>query len=176
MTLPDSQLFELAREYDAAALAEIYDRYAEPIYRYLYRILGNAAESEDLTSEVFLKLLQTLGTRRAPRKQLAGWLYRVAHNAAMDFLRKQGKRGTMPLEEAVASDSEPPSSKVEEQEASEKLRSSLQHLTVEQQQVILLRFGEELKLAEIAQLMGKSLGAVKIQQHRAIRRLRQLLD
>ena len=85
MTTNDSVLLERAREYDAQALAEIWDRYAEPIYRYAYRFVGDAHLAEDLTSDVFLKLLQVLGTSRAPREQLQGWLYRVARNLAVDW-------------------------------------------------------------------------------------------
>ncbi len=175
MTKSDSQLLERAREYDTDALGDIYARYAEPIYRYLYRILGDAAEAEDLTSEVFLKLLETLGTRRAPREKLGGWLYRVAHNSALDYLRKRGARTDLLLEERIAASDESPPAKVEARQTRERLRKCIHRLTADQQQVILLRFGEGLRLAEVAELMDKSLGAVKILQYRAVRRLRKLL-
>lgn len=173
--MTESELLARAREYDVKALAEVYDQYAEPIYRYLYRLLGDATEAEDVTSEVFVRFLKTLGTRRAPRERLGGWLYRVAHNLAMDHLRRQRKRQSMPPEESVASDSEPLSVAMVARDNRMRLRSCVQRLTSEQQQVILLRFGEGLKLAEVAELMDKSLGAVKILQHRAIRRLRKLM-
>ena len=96
MTILDAELLNRAREHDAEALAEIYDRYAAAVYRYLYRHLGDPAQSEDLTSEVFLKLLRALGTRRAPRDNLQGWLYRVAHNLAVDWFRQQSKTQTSP--------------------------------------------------------------------------------
>ena len=176
MTTSDSQLLERAGEYDAQALAEIYDRYSESIYRYLYRYLGEAAQAEDLTSEVFVKLLEVLGTRRAPRKQLQGWLYRVAHNLAMDWFRRQSKGSTMALDEELVADSDLPAAAVEKRQDQQQLRLAIGQLTSAQQQVILLRFGEGFKVAEVAELMGKSPGAVKILQHRAIKRLRKLLD
>jgi RNA polymerase sigma-70 factor (ECF subfamily) len=176
LTTHDSQLLARAHEYDAQALAEIYDRYAEPIYRYLYRTVGDSAQAEDLTGEVFVKLLQALNTPRAPREKLKGWLYRVAHNLAMDWFRQQGRSMTLALDEELAADDDPPSRAVEKQELQQRLRLAIAQLTRDQQQVILLRFGEGFKIAEVSRLMGKSEGAVKILQHRAVKRLRRLLD
>ena len=176
MTTPDSQLLEQAREYDTRALAEIYDRYATPIYRYLYRYLGDAAQAEDLTSEVFLKLLQVLNTRRAPRERLQGWLYRVAHNLAMDWFRQQGQRATISLEEDLVVDGDSPPGLVEKRQVRQQLCAAIKRLTPDQQQVVLLRFGEGFKIADVARTMGKSEGAVKIMQYRATKRLRKLLD
>ena len=138
----DSQLLERAREYDAQAVTEIYDRYAGPIYRYLYRYTGDAAQAEDLTSEVFYKLLQSFGTRRAPRDNLAGWLYRVAHNQAMDWFRQESKRGDIGLDEALVSEGASPALLVERRESQQRLRAAIRKLTTDQQRVILLRFGE----------------------------------
>jgi RNA polymerase sigma-70 factor (ECF subfamily) len=176
LTTSELELLERARTYDALALAEIYDRYAEPIYGYLYRTLGDAAQAEDLTGEVFLRLLQVLNTRRAPRDRLQGWLYRVAHNLAMDCFRQQSKATTMPLEEDWIAGADPPSTVVENRQAQQQLRAAIGRLTADQQQVILLRFGEGLKLAEVGRLMGKTEGAVKTLQHRAVNRLRKLLE
>ena len=176
MATLDSQLLELARGYDAQALAEIYDRYAERIYRYLYRHLGDAAQAEDLTSEVFLKLLQALNTPRAPRDRLQGWLYRVAHNLAIDWFRQESKSAPLSLDEGLVAGDGSPSIAVEKRQAQERLREAIRQLTPDQQQVILLRFGEQLKIAEVSRLMDKSEGAVKVLQHRAVKRLGKLLD
>jgi RNA polymerase sigma-70 factor (ECF subfamily) len=157
-------------------MAEIYDRYAEPIYRYLYRYLGDADLAQDLTSEAFLRLLKVLGTSRAPREQLRGWLYRVAHNLAMDWYRQQAKGYPLPLDEELAAGGDSPPSRVAGRQLQQQLREAIHQLTPTQQQVIVLRFGEGLKLAEIGQLLGKSEGAIKLLQYRAIRRLRELLE
>jgi RNA polymerase sigma-70 factor (ECF subfamily) len=182
LTTPDLQLLEQAREYDDQALAEIYDRYAEAIYRYLYRILGDPAQAEDLTGEVFLRLLRVLPTSRAPRDNLRGWLYRVAHNLAMDWFRRNPKgrtvaweAGTVPGEGVVAT-GESPAAVLERRQTREQLWQAIQQLTRAQQRVVVLRFGEGFKIAEVARLMGKGEGAVKVLQHRAIRRLRALLN
>jgi RNA polymerase sigma-70 factor (ECF subfamily) len=172
----DSVLLERAREYDDQALAEIYDCYAESIYRYLYRYLGNAHLAEDLTSEVFLKLLQALGTSRAPRDQLKGWLYRVAHNLAMDWFRQHAKDDPLPLNEELASDNASLAESFEEQQGQHRLRQAICQLTSSQQQVILLRFGEGLKIRQVGQLMDKSEGSIKLIQFRAVKRLRKILE
>ena len=183
VTIPDSQLLELAREYNSQALAEIYDRYAESIYRYLYRYLGDGEQAEDLTSEVFVKLLQVLNTRQAPNKHLQGWLYRVARNLVMDWFREQAKGAPLALDEHahliehsdLVMDGDAPSFVVERRQTRQRLRAAICQLTADQQQVILLRFGEGLKIAEVSQVTGKSEGAVKVLQHRAVNRLAKLL-
>ncbi len=175
MTTSDRELLQQAREYDAQTLAEIYDRYAEPIYRYLYRYLGDAAQAEDLTSEVFLRLLSVLNTPRAPRDQLQGWLYRVAHNMAMDWFRQQARAGNLAPNESLPAETDSPLLELEKRQAQGQLRAAIRELTADQQRVILLRFGQGCRIAEASRLMGKSEGAIKILQHRAIRRLRKLL-
>ena len=177
MATNDSVLLERAREYDAQALAEIYDRYAESIYRYAYRFVGDANLAEDLTSEVFLKLLQVLGTSRAPREQLQGWLYRVARNLAVDWFRQQAKGVPFLLnEELTPEDGDSPATRLEEQQLHQDLREAISKLTPSQQQVIVLRFGEGRKIREIGRLMGKSEGSIKLMQYRAMKRLRKLLE
>jgi RNA polymerase sigma-70 factor (ECF subfamily) len=172
----DSLLLERAREYDAQALAEIYDRYAESIYRYAYRFVGDADLAEDLTSEVFCKLLQVLGTSRGPRTQLQGWLYRVARNLAVDWFRQRAKGVHLSLDEELTPDTDSPPTRLEQQQLHQDLREAISRLTPGQQQVIVLRFGEGRKIADIARLMGKSEGSVKLIQFRAMARLRKLLE
>jgi RNA polymerase sigma-70 factor (ECF subfamily) len=175
LATPDGPLLGRARDFDNQALAEIYDRYSESVYRYLYRYLGDAAQAEDLTSEVFLRFLKALGTRRAPKEQLQGWLYRVAHNLTMDWFRQQSRRPTVALDEELVADGDLPSTVAEKRQEQQRLRAAIARLTEGQQQVILLRFGEGYKVAEVAALMGKSEGAVKVLQHRAVKRLHKLL-
>lgn len=176
MTTPERELLQRARAYDAQALAEIYDRYSGPMYRYLVRFLGDPALAEDLASEVFLKLLQAMGTARAPRERLQAWLYGVAHNLAVDWSRRQALRSSVALTEEISTGGHEPAAELEERQSRQKLRAAIRRLTPDQQRVVLLRFGEGLKLAEVAQAMGKSEGAVKILQHRAIERLRRLME
>lgn len=175
--MTDAELLELLHdEGSTQALAAIYDCYSQPVYRYLYRLLGDAAQAEDLTSEVFLKLLNALSTSRAPRDRLDGWLYRVAHNLAIDWFRQQSKRFTVPLNEDLASDGLAASALVEQKQTHRRLRKAILKLTPSQQQVIVLRFGEEMPIAEVARVMGKSEGSIKLLQHRAVKRLGKVLE
>lgn len=176
MATKDQMLLEQARQYDSQALAEIYDLYSLSIYHYLYRFVGEAHTAEDLTSEVFLKLIRALDTARAPRDQLQGWLYRVARNLAVDWYRKRGKQEPLSLREDLVPTGESPLAGLEKEQDRQQLREALLELTPDQQQVLLLRFAQELKIGEVAQMMGKSEGAVKLLQYRATRRLQKLLD
>ncbi len=176
MATDDSVLLKRAREYDTRALAEIYDLYAESIYRYLYRLVGDANLAEDLTSEAFLRLLQVLGTARAPKEQLQGWLYRVAHNLAIDSFREQAKATHLSLDEELVGGVDSALDKLERRQTRQRLRKAIHRLTPSQQQVLILRFGEGYKLGEIGRLLGKSEGSIKLVQYRAIKRLQKILE
>ena len=165
-----------ARELDPQALGRLYDEHAPAIYAYLYRRIGSAQEAEELTGDVFVRLLETLRSDGLGRAPLRAWLYRVAHNLAMDWFRRQKKMPGIPLAEDLVADNGQPSDIVEDRQVRQRLRASIQRLTPDQQRVILLRFAEGFPAAVVAGLIGKSEGAVKILQHRAVSRLRKLLE
>jgi RNA polymerase sigma-70 factor, ECF subfamily len=170
----DVLLRELCQRHEGA-IGAIYDRYAHDIYRYLYRLVGDGWAAEDLTSEVFLKLLHSAGTSTGPRSNLPGWLYRVARNLAMDWFRAQAKMTSGELKEELVGDDEPEISRVVRREQHAQVGEAVHKLTADQQQVILLRFGEGLEIKAVGRIMGKSEGAIKVLQYRAIRRLQSLL-
>jgi len=172
----DHLLLEQARQCDDRALVAIYDQYAEGVYRYLYRLVGDSWTAEDLTSEVFVRLLRSLHKHRGPRTNLPGWLYRVARNLAMDWFRAQSRPTTLELNEDLVGSGESLLGRLEWGEQRGQLAQALHKLTPGQQQVILLRFGEGLQIKKVSQIMGKSEGAIKILQYRAVRRLRSLLQ
>lgn len=161
-------------QYDIDALAQIYDEYHDRIYRYAYWRLGQVEAAEDLTANVFLRLLNAVRDGRSPRQNLAAWLYRVAHNLTVDTLR------SMPQEELELADwlegPEPDLTQVVEQSVEmDRVRVALQQLTETQQQVIVLRFLEGLDSRQIATIMGSTEGAIDALQHRAILALRRAL-
>jgi RNA polymerase sigma-70 factor (ECF subfamily) len=170
----DTLLQQLCRRQEGA-IGAIYDRYALEIYRYLYRLVGDAWAAEDLTSEVFLKLLHTAGTSKGPCTNLPGWLYRVARNLAMDWFRAQAKVASGELCEEISGDYEPFIARVARREQHTQLGEAIHKLTADQQQVILLRFGEGFEIKTVGRIMGKSEGAIKVLQYRAIQRLKSLL-
>jgi len=175
-TTSEQKLLERARKLDGQALAEIYDLYAGPMYGYLYRLLGDAATAEDLTGELFLRLLEALRRGKGPEDRLKGWLYRGAHNLAMDTFRRQKKAPAVALTEELVAEEGQPSDTAENKQDEQHLRASIQRLTTDQQQVIMLRFAEDLSVTDVARLMDKSEGAIKTMQHRAIGRLRKFLE
>jgi RNA polymerase sigma-70 factor (ECF subfamily) len=175
MTPDDSALLERARCGDRHALATIYDEYSPAIYRYLYRRVGNAGLAEDLTGQVFLKLLEAFQRDQLWNSSFRGWLYRIAHNLVVDHYRKQGDRSLVELEETLESDDLSPERGAELTIRFQRIRGALNELTEEQAQVILLRFGEGLSNREVGEIMEKSEGAIKALQHRALSALRRLL-
>ncbi len=171
----DRELLEQARRYDHDALAELYDRYALRIYTYLYRRVGSAQAAEDLTSDVFVSVLEAIQARKPWKVSFRAWLYRIAHNIVVDWYRSGSGQYLEDLEESVL---EVVVHEHDDDDAwsREGLRHALGCLTEIQQQVLLLRFGEGLKVREIAEVLQKSTGAIEALQHRALTTLRERLE
>jgi RNA polymerase sigma-70 factor (ECF subfamily) len=172
----ERSLLERARAYDADALGELYDEYAPRIYAYLYRRVQDAQLAEDLTGEVFVRMLQAIQARRSWHTSLQGWLYRVAHNLAVDTYRKQPPTPELELDERLVADQADPESVVAERLSRRRLWSAIRRLTPDQQQVLALRFGEQLTAREVGEIVGKSVSAVEALQHRALAALRRILE
>lgn len=172
----ETSLLERAREYDQAALSEIYDRYSKKIHSYIYRHLGDAHMAEDLTAEVFLRMLEAVQSAKFARTSLSAWLYRIAHNLVVDHFRSQPQSEVEPWDERLRAAVDDPTVAVEARLAQQGLRAALSHLTQEQQQVIVLRFGEGLSAPQVAGVLGKSEGAVRALQHRALATLRRIME
>ena len=172
----EQALLERARTYDADALGELYDEYAPRIYAYLYRRVQDAQLAEDLTGEVFVRVLQAIQARRFWRTSFQGWLYRIAHNLVVDHFRKQPPTPAIELDEELVADQANPESAVSERLSHRRLRSAIRQLTPEQQQVLALRFGEQLTARKVGEVMGKSVSAIEALQHRGLAALRRILE
>jgi RNA polymerase sigma-70 factor (ECF subfamily) len=173
----EESLLERARNLDTDALAELYDRYAPKVYAYLYRRLDDAALAEDLTGELFLKVLQAIRSGRAWRESFRAWLYRIAHNLVVDHYRHRPPTPLVPVNEDIAAaECGDPVGTVEDALERARIRAALVQLTPEQQEVLALRFGEGLKTQQVAQVMGKTPGAVEGLQRRAVASLRRILS
>ena len=172
----ESLLLERAKEYDSRALGEIYDTYFDKIYRYVYRHLGKAHLAEDLTADVFLKLLEAIKASRSPRTNLSAWLYRVAHNLVVDHFRRWAGGESLPLEERLVAAGDDLTVVMEKKLAQQQLRAAISHLTTDQQQVIVLKFVEGLSNAQVGQVLDKTEGAVKSLQHRALASLQRIME
>jgi len=169
----EQALLEQARNFDLDALAEIYDIYSPGVYRYAYRLLGDACLAEDCVSETFSRFLVALRNGGGPRDHLQAYLYRIAHNWITDQYRRQPPP-PLALDEqlAGAAVSAGHSGDVIEQA---RVRAALVRLTPEQRQVVVLKFLEGWQNEAVARLLGKPAGAVKALQHRALAALRRML-
>jgi len=172
----DDSLLERVQDYDPSALGEIYDQYAGRIYNYIYYRLGDAHLAEDLTGTVFAKMLEAIQTSKSWNVSFSGWLYRIAHNLVVDQFRRSGQDRGVALDERLVASDQDPARTVERRLESDRLRQAIKQLTEEQEQVIVYKFIEGLTNTEVAQIMGKTEGAIKSLQFRALAALRRLLD
>ena len=168
-------LLKRAKAKDPAALGELYDRYAPKMYAYIYRRVGEAALAEDLTSELFLRVLKAVQNERAWRDSFVAWLYRIAHNLVVDAYRRRPPPLVAIDDLPIESDEGDPAEVVQDAVDRTQLRAALGKLTTDQQQVLALRFGEGLTAKEAAQVVNKTTGAVEAMQHRALAALRRIL-
>ncbi len=168
-------LVSRAKNGDREAWARLYEENFDRIYRFLAARSEGAMEAEDMTEQVFLKAYQSLDSFRWRGVGFAPWLFRIARNQAIDRHRRKG------LEQKFLSNPPPPPGEkdlealVEEKAMLEEVLGHLPRLTLAQQEVIKLRFAAELSIQEVAQVLGKSPGAIKALQHAAIEALRQRL-
>jgi RNA polymerase sigma-70 factor, ECF subfamily len=168
-------LLARARILEPAALAQIHDTYFGPIFRYVAFRVGDRQTAEDLSSEVFTRFLSALRDRTAPQNTLRGWLYGVAARVVSDHYRKHYRAPQVELDESIVSSESNPADIVETMLTHEDLKQAMSELTDEQQNVISLRFGYELPIQEVARTMGKTEGAIKQLQARAIATLARKL-
>jgi RNA polymerase sigma-70 factor (ECF subfamily) len=165
-----------ARVLDRATLTAIYDDYYEPVYRYVYRQIGEVDLARDLTSDVFQRFLHALHTGRGPTENLKAWLYQTAHNIVIDHYRRQQHRQHVSLDEELPHADADPVRLAEAHLSAQTVRAALRQLTPDQQQVIALKFLEGLSNQETAEALDKPVSAVKSLQHRALSALQRILD
>lgn len=169
-------LLARARAYEQEALAEIHNLYYEPIFRYIAARVSDHQTVEDLTSEVFLRLLNALRERTAPERTLRGWLYAVAFRVVKDHYRKQYRRREQALHEGIPARNPTPAEVVAARISWERVQELLPLLTEDQQNVLAMRYGTEMSVRETAAALNKSEGAVKMLQARAVATLSRYLD
>ena len=172
----EESLIRRAKQHDQVALTQLYEENFDKIYRYIVLKIGDRAEAEDMTQQVFLNVLKSISSYKWQGMPFTSWLYRIAHNQIVDYLRKKSRRTTVPLDESIAAVDGDPEHVAERRIEIEELALAAKKLTMAQQEVVSLRFAAELSVAEVAKVMGKSEGAVKALQHSAIVALRKVLS
>ena len=172
----EQNLVQQACRGDKEAFAKLYENHFDRIYRYVVMKIGNQTEAEDMTQRVFIRAYESIGSYKSQGVPFSAWLYRIAHNQMVDFVRKESKKPTVPLDETmpILGNSDPVH-EVEVKIELEKVVAASKHLTQSQREVISLRFGGGLSIAEVAQTMKKSEGAIKALQHSAVQSLRKVL-
>ncbi len=170
----EESLVHWAKQGDQKAFTQLYEEHFDRIYRYVALRIGDRIEAEDMTQQVFLKALQSISSFKWKGTPFAAWLFRIAHNQVVDYLRKKQKQPVALDESLVSSDSNP-QLMVEHSLDIKQLLSATRQLTEAQREVISLRFTSELSIAQVAKIMSKSQGAVKALQHSAIVALRKAL-
>ncbi len=171
----DRRLIDRVRKGDQDATRTLYERYFDRIYNYCYARLGRAEDAEDVAIDTMTRSLTRLDLFQDQGIAFSSWVYRIAHNATIDHYRRHGKVTLVPLEDAKLPESADASELVVEQLSNEDLRAALRDLTDEQQQVLILRFFQDLTAAQVAGIMRKSVGAVQALQHRALGSLERVL-
>jgi RNA polymerase sigma-70 factor, ECF subfamily len=170
-------LVTLAQQGDAEAFGLVYDRYVDQIYRYLYYRVGSHALAEDLTSETFLRALRRIDSFTYTGKDIGAWFTTIARNLVTDHVKSS--RFKLEVSTADMLDADRGDDGIETQ-VIERLRDAalldaVRQLKPEQQECIVLRFLQGLSVAETSGVMGRSEGAVKQLQLRAVRALAKLL-
>lgn len=160
-----------------AALADLFEEYYERIARYIAVRIGNQNDAEELAGDVFVRATEHIGSFQWRGVPVQAWLYRIAHNLVVDHLRRNSRRKTAPLDEALhIADSHNPEGEVMHALDREELLEALGQLTEAQRETIALRFFGGMTSAEAAVIMNRSNGAVRELQSSGLKRLRGIID
>ena len=178
MTASDTELIQRAKKGDTKAIGDLYLAHHEQTYRYIYAKVFDPALAEDLTGEVFIRMVTRLSTYQDTGVPFQAWLYRIARNLIVDHFRKTKRTFTVPLDHEwlQTKADEEPASLLETQLTLERLQHALAQIDSEQAEVIRLRFMVGLPLKEVAKRLGKTEAAIKAMQHRGVVALRVILQ
>ena len=177
MTLPrayEDQLVERAKT-DADAFGELYDHYFGQIYRFVYSRLRDQDVTEDVTSEVFFKALRAIGRYKPSGHAFSAWLYQISVNAINDHYRSRRPVSSLDGAIAVADPQRAVADRVVDSTEAARVWAAIDDLPPQQRIAMTLKLGEDLKLAQIGEIMGKSEGAIKLLIHRGMIGVRQRL-
>lgn len=165
-----------AAQRDRRAFGVLYRRYVERVYGYAFYLLGDHHDAEDATERTFLAALDAIGGFRDRGASFRAWLFRIAHNQLANVLRSRARHPVTPLdaipEPATGSD---PAGDLARAEEARRVRRAIAALSDDRRQVVVLRFVDGLSTPETATVLGRSEGAVRVLQHRALRELAERL-
>ena len=171
----DGEVIQQVKNGDAEAFGMLYEQYAEVIFRYVYSHLENRSDAEDLTEEIFLRGWRALPKYDERGLPFSAFLFRIARNSLIDYYRQHKVVQSIEDVELPAREAGP-EEQVEEQLENGKLRETLARLREDYRNVLVLRFLSGMSPEETAQVMQRSVGAVRVLQHRALSALKDLME
>ncbi|HLV36139.1 MAG TPA: sigma-70 family RNA polymerase sigma factor [Spirillospora sp.] len=169
------RVIKRARRGDEKAITTLYELHADAIYRYILYRVPTSADAEDLTAEVFLRMVESLPNYNIRGVPFEAWLYRIAAARIADFYRQNKRQPQAELNETLADDVPLPEDQIQQRQEIQTLREALRKFSEEEQTILLLRFVERKSHREVANILGKTTNAVKAAQHRALVHLAALL-
>ena len=172
----EARLVKQAQAGEEAAFVALYQQHQPSVYTYIYYRVGEQMTAEDLTAEVFVRLVDKIHTFQPGRRPILAWLYTIAGNLVTDHYRRNSRVQWLPLDDKVKANGHTPAQTAQHNQQHDRLVLALQQLTEEQSQVILLKFVERRSNAETAAILDKTEGAIKALQHRALATLRRVLE
>jgi RNA polymerase sigma-70 factor (ECF subfamily) len=170
------ELIHQAQAGDEGALGAIYQRYRLDIYRYLYYRVGHLQVAEDLTSEVFERMIRAIGRSHFETTSFEAWLFQIARNLAIDYYRKMNVRDHGALDENMVARDENIDQAVEKNLVGDHLVRALSEVNEAQRDVIILRFAVAMPIAQVAETLHKSIDVVKGLQRRGLMTIRNILS
>lgn len=173
----DQQLLAQAKQLDPAALCALHQRFYEPVARYIRFKVGDPHTVEDLSGEVFVRVIQGLKRGQAWQDSPQGWIMGIARHVVADYYRQRERMSEVELSDGLAAAVETsPAHQAALNERKRLLEQAIQQLGDEQRDVILLRFMEGIDIQGVAKAINKTPGAVKALQYRALRALAELMQ
>jgi RNA polymerase sigma-70 factor (ECF subfamily) len=160
---------------DGEAFGRLYDMHVDRVYWHIYYRVGNVADAEDLTQQAFIKAWEAIGRYKKTTSPFLAWLIKISHNLVIDFYRSKKDMTYLGFDFMAGESDSAPEYLAETHFDQQQIRRAILELPGDQQQVILMRFIEDFSYLEIAASLGKSEGAVRVIQHRALVKLRKIL-
>jgi RNA polymerase sigma-70 factor (ECF subfamily) len=169
----DRRALDGLRDLDQQVIGAVYDQYFSEVYRYVLYRIGDATLAEDITSDVFVRLLEAAQNKKSPATNIKGWLIATASHVVADNLRKKYRRPEEELSDTMPDLSPSIAAEIDQREQNRSVQSAYAQLSPDQQNVLALRFGQGYSLEETAMHMNKNVNAVKALQFRALANLQR---
>ena len=161
---------------DAEAFGRLYDLHVGRVYNHIYYRVGNVKDAEDLTQQVFLKAWKAIGRYRRTASPFLAWLLRISHNLVIDFYRARKDTVYLDIDVASTDADSRPERQAEAHYDQRQVRQAILQLPYEQQQVVMMSYLEGFSYTEIAAALGKKEGNIRVIMHRALKKLRAMLE